>query len=49
MGYKASAIVILPAASWVVNLCYFIQFIHSQISLWKRQCLSSHKPQRMSL
>jgi len=39
MGYKAQAIVNLRAASWAVNLCYFIQFIYSQIG-FKRDSAS---------
>jgi len=38
--------VILPATSWVVNLCYSIQFIYSQIWLWKRQYLPRHESHR---
>ena len=39
MGYKAQAIVNLQAASWAVNLGYFIQFIYSQIG-FKRDSAS---------
>jgi len=31
-----------------MNVCYSIQFIHSQNCLWKRQCLPSHEPHRTS-